>query len=98
MAGSFDFGNKACVYDFLCVWLNEPFLTQMYAKIESISFLDWPYAAHCQLNPTKVTVHELMQIELCKNNFLEGYLEFLESIFFGNSTYKTPKCTLVTHF
>ena len=41
VAGSFDFHNKACVYDFLCVRLNEPFLTQMYAKIESISFLDW---------------------------------------------------------
>ena len=76
MAGSFDFHNKACVYDFLCVRLNEPFLTQMYAKIESISFLDWLYAEHCQLNLTKV-----------KANFLEGYQEFFESFFFsGNSS------------
>ena len=42
----------------------------MYATIDSISFLDWPHAEHCQLNPPKVTVHELMQIELCKANFL----------------------------
>ena len=41
VAGSFDFHNKACVYDFLYVRLNEPFLTQMYAKIESISIFEW---------------------------------------------------------
>ena len=78
MAGSIDFHNKACVYDFLCVRVNEFFLTQMYAKIESILFLDWPKAEHCQLNLTKVTAHKLMQIELCKANFLEGYLDFFE--------------------
>ena len=44
MAGSIDFHNKACVYDFLCVRLSKFFLTQVYAKIESISFLDWPKA------------------------------------------------------
>ena len=92
VAGSIDFHNKACVYDFLCVRLNEFFLTQMYAKIESISFSDWPKAKHCQLNLTKVTVHKSMQIKLCKANFLEAYLEFFE-VFFGNGTYKTPKCT-----
>ena len=32
VAGSFDFHDKACVYDFLCVRLNEPFLSQMYGK------------------------------------------------------------------
>ena len=53
----------------------------MYAKIESISFLDWLKAEHCQLNLTKATVHKLMQIKLCKANFLEGYLEFFESFF-----------------
>ena len=74
MAGSFDFHNKASVYDF-------PFLSQMYAKIESISFLDWLKAEHCQLHLTKVTVHKLMQIKLCKANFLEGYLAFFESFF-----------------
>ena len=81
MAGSFDFHNKASVYDFPCVQLNEPFLSQLYAKIESISFLDWLKAEHCQLNLTKYTVHKLMQIKLCKANFLEGYLEFFESFF-----------------
>ena len=35
-------------------------------------------AEHCQLNLTKVTAHKLMQIELCKANFLEGYLDFFE--------------------
>ena len=82
MAGSIDFHNKACVYDFLYVRLNEFFLTQMYAKIESISFLDLPKAEHSQLNLTNVTVHKLMQIELCKANFLEGYLDFFAFFFF----------------
>ena len=68
VAGLIDFHDKACVYDFLCVRLNEFFLTQMYAKIESISFLDLPKAEHSQLNLTKVTVRKLMQIKLCKAN------------------------------
>ena len=62
------------------MWLaHSTFIMKLVFTIESISFLDWPQAEHFQLNSTKVTVHELMQIELCKANFLEGYLEFLES-------------------
>ena len=89
--------QKRCQLINVDVDVDEFFLTQMCAKIESISFSDWPKAKHCQLNLTKVTVHKSMQIKLCKANFLEGYLGCFES-FLEIALYKTPKCTLVAHF
>ena len=73
--------QKRCQLINVDVDVDEFFLTQMCAKIESISFSDWPKAEHCQLNLTKVTVHKSVQIEFCKANFLEAYLEFFEVFF-----------------